>query len=265
MERENIDASGPTGWGPFRFISDRIQNKILVAFLALAIIPLLALVVIAYFTSTDALMKRSYTSLEGVRSMKANIIQDYFFERQTDLVAVTDAVRTLRQQAADKLTTVMNIKKERIERYFNERAANLSILAANPAVINAMAAFENAPGAAGGEEWQKAARVHGGFFKKVREISGHRDILLASSGGKILFSVDQASDPGKNLKTGALKESPAGRAFTRGLAGVVIEDFGKRADGEMSAFIAAPVKAADRTLGVVMAEISIDRIDAIMA
>ncbi|MGD8837552.1 MAG: hypothetical protein PVJ19_21605, partial [Desulfobacteraceae bacterium] len=67
---------------PHKFIVGSIHRKQLVAFLVIALIPLLGLGVASYSIATHLLMDKATKQLEGIRKLKSSRVQAYFSERR---------------------------------------------------------------------------------------------------------------------------------------------------------------------------------------
>ncbi len=253
-------------WRPVSAIIESIRNKLLFWFLILSVIPLVALGATAFYIASNSLTAKSFDQLDALQTSKATTIQNYFNERKGDVAVLVETVGTLREEAFDELNAVQTIKKNQIEGYFAERLGDVSVLSSNPTVAEALVAFEEAPGDIGGPEWQAVEQSYGPWLKQYKEEYGYYDLFLVGSNGEVLYTVEKESDFGQNFRTGALQDSPAGKAFQSGLSALNIQDFEsyEPSAGAPAAFVAAPIKSGSRTDGVVMVQISTDQINAIM-
>jgi methyl-accepting chemotaxis protein len=247
-------------------IGSSIRNKLLVALLMLALIPLIAMAVISRNTTTGALMAKASDNLEAVSANKATAIERYLYKSESDLNVLVETVKVLRQEAFDQLRSVRTIKEGQIEDYFAGRLVDIKGLAANPSVISALTAFREVTGKVGGKQWRRVRRDHAPWLANFTETYGYIDLFLVSTNGRVLYTVEEESDLGRNLLTGKLKDSPAGKAFRRGLKAAAIQDFELyEPSGDVpAAFVAAPIRSGGRTRGVVMVHLPIDQINQIM-
>jgi len=250
----------------FRGIRRSIRSKLLVAFLVLALTPIIILSYLSYQTLSTTQMDNAKEKMDSVKTNKANTIQTYFEDRFVDLNVLVDTVETLRLEAFLKLESIANIKRQQVEAYFNERLSDVRVLAANPVLKNALKGFSNVNTAIGSQEWKAMERLHAPYLVKFKEFYGYYDLLLVREDGQVVYTAAQESDLGTNLKTGKFKDSPAGKAFRKGLKELSVQDFGlyEPIGDEPVGFIAAPVTIDSRTQGVVMVQISGDQINAIM-
>jgi len=255
-----------SGFGSIGTGGKSIRTKLLVAFLALALIPLVVVGIITLTTSSDALMSKAFDNLEAVRANKTQAIENFLYRSESDMSILLEIVKTLRQKAFDQLTAVRTIKKGQIEDYFSDRLADVRVLATNPVVVDGLSAFKKADSKIRDAKWQAVERIYGPWMAKFIEEYGYIDLFLISDNGQVLYTVEKASDLGQNLKTGKLKDSPAGKAFNGGLTKPTVQDFGlyEPSGDAPAAFIAAPVKAGKKTIGVAMVQIPIHQINAIM-
>jgi len=250
----------------FQRIRRSIRSKLLVAFLLIGLTPIIILSYLSYQMLSTSQMESAKEKMDSVKTNKAKIIQSYFEDRFVDLNVLVDMVETLRLDAFRKLKSIADIKKQQVEAYFNERLSDISVLAENPVLKNALKAFSDVSTATGSQEWMAVERLHASYLVKFKEFYGYYDLFLVAEDGRVVYTAAQESDLGTNLKTGKLKDSPAGKAFEKGFKELTVQDFGvyEPVGDEPVGFIAAPIKSGSRTLGVVMLQISIDQINAIM-
>ena len=254
------------GLGSIGLGGKSIRTKLLVALLVLALIPLIVVGIITLTTSSKALTSKAFDNLEAVRANKTLAIENFLYRSESDMNILLETVKTLRQEAFDQLTAVRTIKKGQIEDYFTARLSDVRAFSTNPVVIKGLAAFKKVTGKIGGSKWQAVERTYGPWMAKFIEEYGYIDLFLISDKGQVLYTVEKASDLGQNLKTGKLKDSPAGKAFKGGLTTPTVQDFGvyEPSGDAPAAFIAAPVMVGGKTMGVAMIQIPIQQINAIM-
>jgi len=251
---------------PFAAIAKRIRMKLLVSVLALALIPILTIGLIAYTTSSNALMKKAFDNLEAVRANKITAIENFLYKSESDMNILLETVKTLRQESFNELKAVRTIKTKQIENYFATRLTDVTALATNPAVINALNRFNNVKGKIYGAEWRAVEKTYAPWFTQFIEQYDFIDLFIISNKGQVLYTAEQSSDLGQNLITGKLKNSSAGKAFRAGLKAPVLKDFElyEPSGNAPAAFVAAPIKVGRITQGVAMLQIPIEQINAIM-
>ena len=59
-------------------ITSKIRNKLVLAFLVVALVPLVALAIVLHNNSAGALTEQAFSQLDAVRKIKASQIQQYF-------------------------------------------------------------------------------------------------------------------------------------------------------------------------------------------
>ena len=85
------------------FKNMKLGTKLILAFLAVGVIPFAVIGITSLVKSSDALSKQAYGSLEAVRGIKKTQIESFFNERQGDMGVLVETVGTLRKEAFDKL------------------------------------------------------------------------------------------------------------------------------------------------------------------
>jgi len=239
------------------FKNMKLGTKLLMAFLAVGVIPFAVIGISSLWESSDALSESAFGQLAGVRGIKKNQIENFFKERQGDMSVLTDMVATLQQDAFEKLEAIQEIKKAQIEGYFLERMGDISVLSKNDIVSVALnefdAAFTAANGKVGGNFWAHAEEKFGPWLKQYQDEYGYYDLFLISMAGNVVYSTAKESDLGQNLETGQLKNSPLGKCFKEARTGIVLQDFEPYApsNDQFCAFIGAPIKKGNELIGVV--------------
>ncbi len=186
------------------------------------------------------------------------------------LLSLNKARSSLDSAAFNQLVSIQSIKKGQIENYFNERFGDVTVLAGNPTVAEAMVNFEEAFEAegdrAGGSLWTAVEHDYGPWLTQYNNEYGYYDLFLISSDGDIVFTVAKESDFGQNVINSALSTSSLGICFKKAQAGSALADFQPYApsNGEPAAFIGAPVEHEGETVGVVALQIPLDAINNIM-
>lgn len=248
----------------------KMKPKLTVLFLLVGLIPL---IIVGWWSSrvaTNQLMAKTYAQLENVRELKKAQIDRFFNERNGDILVLNEMIATLRRKAFQKLTAVRQLKKYQIETYFQERQDDVTLLAANATLAQALKAFQQAFEIEGrsvnGAQWQTLAATYTPWFSQYKDRYGYDDLLLISQNGDVVYSLLQNADLGQNLVTGSLKGSPLGKCFEKAAKRLTLQDFEPYAPSgnTPTAFIAAPVKQADQTIGVVALPLPIAKINSIM-
>ncbi len=109
----------------------KLSTKLLLAFLAVGVIPAAVIGLLSLSKSSAALQQQAYNQLIGMRDVKKAQIEQFFAERHGDMGVLTETVATLRTEAFAKLDAVQAIKKSQIEGYFSERLGDISVLSSS--------------------------------------------------------------------------------------------------------------------------------------
>lgn len=248
----------------------KMKPKLTTLFLLVGLIPLAIVGWWSSWIATNQLMAKSYAQLENVRELKKAQIDRFFTERQGDIQVLNEMIATLRREAFQKLTAVRQLKKYQIETYFKERQDDVTLLAANVTLAQALEAFtqafETEQGKVGGAQWQMLAATYTPWLSQYKDRYGYEDILLISRTGDVMYSLRQNADLGQNVATGSLKDTPLGKCFRGARRRLTLQDFEPYAPvgNTPTAFLAAPVKKDDQTIGVVALPLPIAKINIIM-
>lgn len=164
----------------------------------------------------------------------------------------------IQEQVFSKLVAVRDIKKIQIETYFEEREANLHVLASS---VISLLDF-NSP-----QLLVDSAHQFDAYFNQVIKAYGYYDFFLIDEQGTIFYSAFKESDYQTNLLTGDYKNSNLAGLFTKVKANGVfsMSDFKPYApsNGDPAGFIALPIKTQQGKI-IVALQLSIDRINSVM-
>ncbi|MDM8516964.1 methyl-accepting chemotaxis protein [Desulfobacterales bacterium HSG16] len=254
------------GGGLISFFTESIRNKLVASLLSLALLLLLLMAGANFVITKKALRENAKDTLEVAQKNKTIAIRKHFADRRSDMEALVETSKALRADAFNRLKSLQQLKKNLIETYFTERLRDVSVMSEMPVSIDALVAFERVSGSIGGPSWREIEQAYGPSMTKFSESFGYYDVYIISENGEILYTVTQESDLGQNLKTGDLKESPAAKAFEKGLSELSFQDFEPYApaDDIPAAFISAPIKVGGSIKGVFMVQVSVDQINYVM-
>ena len=115
--------------------------KLVIAFLAVGVIPFAVTGTVSLFKASKALSRQSFNQLEAVRGIKKTEIEKFFDERQGDMGALVETVGTLRQEAFSKLVAVREVKRAAVERYFQSINDQILTFSEDRMIVDAMKAF----------------------------------------------------------------------------------------------------------------------------
>ncbi|MDA3851751.1 MAG: hypothetical protein PF447_10820 [Spirochaetaceae bacterium] len=81
----------------------KLQTRLLAFFLILGLSPLLSIGIVSSLIAGRSLMEQSYFQLEGMREVKKSQLQNYFSERQGDVMVLTDIVSAFQNRGEQRL------------------------------------------------------------------------------------------------------------------------------------------------------------------
>ena len=244
-----------------------VTAKIIVLFVLAGVIPLIAIGVLSYITSSKALRVQAFNQLQGVREIKKAQIQQVFQDRADDMGVLVDTVNTLREEAINKLIAVREIKKTQIETYFRDRLTLMNDVQMNLRFTGGIGLFAEAyKGGIESPQYQELSKTREKGFSLFMENFGFYDVFLIDPEGNVVYTVCKESDLGANLINGPLSNSGLARVFQKSKNQNAIEDFTwYEPSKEPAAFIAAPLKDANGNyVGCAAFQISLKDVNKIM-
>jgi methyl-accepting chemotaxis protein len=258
----------------------KLSTKLLIAFLAVGVIPASVIGLLALNKSSKVLEQQSYNQLIGMRDVKKAQIEQFFAERQGDMGVLMETVGTLREEAFSKLESVRQIKKSQIESYLQEAVLNMEVFARSRDTAELYSKLveyhiatdtkEDGPYDVSTPEYQAIWSDLGSNITQFQEDSGFYDVfMICAKHGHVMYTATRESDLGTNLCYGPYKTSNLAdlREKVVSTQGSAIVDFAPYAPskGEPSAFAGAPICDAEgQIVGVMAVQLSIDRINQIM-
>ena len=115
-----------------------------VLFSLAAVVPFLIICVLAVTTARNSFVQDKFEQLTSIREIKKSQIERFFEARKNDMSVLVETVGTLRKDALGKLEAVRQTKKNQIESYINERMEDVVILAMNDQVVKSLVGFDQA-------------------------------------------------------------------------------------------------------------------------
>ncbi len=247
-----------------------LTQKLILLLLAVGLLPFAINAVASYYQTSAALEITAQAQLEGIREMKKNQIAGYLDERLGDVQMMGQLVQSLRHEAELKLKAVEGTKVQALLRYFAKRQADTLMLASSPSTINAIQEFSEAyreeGQRVGGSLWNGYKEKYGTWYRSFSTGHGYYDLFLISANGDVVYTNAEEADLGKNLVSGALKDSGLGRLFAKAQKGVALEDYSAYApsNNQQAIFVGAPILEEGRFLGVAALQISTKDVDGIV-
>jgi methyl-accepting chemotaxis protein len=227
---------------PYKTIAGSIRRKQVIAFLVVALIPLLAMGVVLYRTATSALMDQATEQLAGIRKLKTHMVQDYFAERRKDLQQLADTLSHFYEVGSDKIQAI-----EKKENSSETDVTNTIKAAVSPL-------------------------IHGGqtdMIKHYKQKSAFENIYLIGKSGYVFHAANHGADRYTNLITGPFKNTNLAKLTTEVLKtnsfGMADFEIYMPAQNAPAAFMAQPVMFKGEVKFIVAVQLSIRQIDAVAA
>ncbi len=242
----------------------KINVKIIIAFLAIGIIPLVISGYLSSSRSAKALTAGSFHQLHSIQAIKQKQIESYFKERQGDMAVLKETVDEFRQAAVEKAAAVQHNKIAALQVLTGQWFVDIQAQQSRSICTKAMAHYKNyLDTGVASAEYKRFATIIDGFTRAT----GYFDFFVIDMDGTVVYSQAKEADYKTNLVRGPYKDSNLARAFNRAIKGeTAFEDFSPYApsNNEPAAFIAAPIISGGTQSGVVALQISMEKIQAIM-
>ncbi|HET9264672.1 MAG TPA: SpoIIE family protein phosphatase [Vicinamibacterales bacterium] len=165
------------------------------------------------------------------------------------------AERALRSQVTTGLYAIARRQANEIATYVREREQNVATLSRMPGTIDALEELGRAfAGDGQGPALDTLDRQYRPFLSYYQEAFGYDDLLLALRDGSVVFSARRRQAVGTNLRADPHRTTGLGVAFDRirTLLEIDFSDFAPSGEGDVAAFLAAPVLEENTLLGVVI-------------
>ncbi|BHH82466.1 methyl-accepting chemotaxis protein [Desulforhopalus sp. 52FAK] len=252
-----------------------LSKKLILSFLAVGIIPLIAVAIISMQQSGSALSEQAFNQLVLVREIKKSQIERFFNERQGDMGVLLETAAAMESSGMDRLTIAQELKKTQIEEYFLSLEDQFSTLKSNPLIRQALVwfggAFEDSGNKVLTPEWLSLAEKYDPQMKAVMEQYGWYDIFLMDTDGNIVYTVAREPDLGMSIHDGVLKGSGLEKAFTEALKAspdeLVLADFEPYgpSNGNQAGFMVAQVlDDYGNIIGLIAFQLPTDKINEIV-
>ncbi len=120
----------------------KLSHKLLVAFLAVGVIPAAVIGLLAVQRSSKAMEQQSYNQLTGIRDVKKGQIERFFDERQNDMAALVGNVEAIRSESLAKLSGLREARRREVERYFESIENQVVTFSEDRMIVEAMRDFK---------------------------------------------------------------------------------------------------------------------------
>ena len=169
----------------------------------------------------------------------------------------------LHDQVTSNLYAMARRQANQLATYVREREQNVATLSRMPGTIDALEDFQRAKI---GREVDPAVdildRQYRPFLSYYQEAFGYDDLTLVLPEGRVVFSSKRRVPVGGDLRADPHRTTGLGVAFDRirTLLEIDISDFAPSGDGDVAAYLGAPVLGKNRFLGVVLLRLNTSEI-----
>jgi len=195
------------------------------------------------------------------------------------VLSVSKSKDALVKNSYNNLTTVRDMKKNQIERFFSERVGDIHVLAHSKDLLDfadelisrgdTLAIPSDSSFPVDDEMIKEITAGHESFFQNYMKEYGYYDIFIISpNDGHVVYSAAKESDYGAALKLGTLKDSGLAEVWNKVLKNnkstyVDMKPYAPSA-GAPAMFLGTPVKNGDKTNAILVFQISDQAINDIM-
>ncbi len=245
------------------FKNIHLRTKLLIAFLAIGIVPLAIIGSVAVLIARDALSKFAFGQLESVREVKKTHLEMFFQERERNMSALVETVSIFKQTAIDQMRSIQEVKKAQVEETVQQWMHDITVLS-QETTLQDMQDFElllDEERVVKMSTFDLFEEYHfGDSLQQFTREYGYADLLLITNTGDIAYTVKRGPDLGKNVLDGSLQRSSLNACFQQALHGIAVQDFApySASDNHYMAFVAAPVFNAEHEALVGIVTLKID-------
>ncbi|MBD3166523.1 HAMP domain-containing protein [bacterium] len=184
------------------------------------------------------------------------------------LVGINKSSTALETSAKNQLTAIQTVKAGQVERFFNERMGDISVLSHDPTVILGADRMFEAYRRYGmdSDSYREVSEDIGPFLTEYEKTYGYYDVFLINPDGDIVWTVEKESDLGQNIPSSSLSRTSIATAFSKGKSQPSFADFGwYEPSNDAASFVAAPLKdRRGKLIGVLAFQVPLDSINTIM-
>lgn len=193
--------------------------------------------------------------------------------------SISKTTEALINQSYNSLTSVRDIKKDRIESFFKERVEDIQVLARSEnlfGIINDLKQVHDELNVESHDSFpvtdpkvQDITAMHESFFQGYIKDYGYYDVfVICKEHGHVMYTAAKESDYGTNLSNGNLKNSGLAEVWRKTLANgrptfVDMKPY-KPSNNDPAMFLGTPVREKGNVVGVLVFQISDEAINKIM-
>jgi methyl-accepting chemotaxis protein len=178
-------------------------------------------------------------------------------------------VPSIRNEFANHLVSVREIKKLQIQNFFQKKYGDIHVLSKNPIVVQSLPRFSNAFKSGGFDdaEYKQVDTYYGPLLEHFLRQYGYNNIFFVDTDGNVVFGVKRDEYIGTNLYSGDYSSFTIGEVFKEGLSNVKFSDLAWCEETKDFIFMgASPVyDITNKLLGVVICETPYSAIDSFLS
>lgn len=178
-------------------------------------------------------------------------------------------VPSIRNEFANHLVSVREIKKLQIQNFFQKKYGDIHVLSKNPIVVQSLPRFSNVFKSGGFDdaEYKQVDTYYGPLLEHFLRQYGYNNIFFVDTDGNVVFGVKRDEYIGTNLYSGDYSSFTIGEVFKEGLSNVKFSDLAWCEETKDFIFMgASPVyDITNKLLGVVICETPYSAIDSFLS
>jgi len=118
-----------------------LKTKLFIVLLVMRLLPFAVIGLISIVISNRSLSSVAFSQLEGIREIKKARMESFFNERKANMDILAETTAVMTQQAFEKFGMVQSIKKARLQNYLERCVLDISVISKNAIVGKALGAF----------------------------------------------------------------------------------------------------------------------------
>ncbi len=237
----------------------RLATKLPVVITGAAFVMAIVIGSISYFTAKQMTYNLIEKNFAAVLEAKTDELKNYLATIEEDLKVEATSKETISALKAFDAAwqTVEGDKTKTLQETYIEK---------NP---HPLGQKEKLISANDGTAYDAIHKFHHGKFRNLLESRGYYDIFLINKKGDLVYSVFKELDYATNLNNGKYKNSDLGNAFRAAMNGNEISFFDFKpyapSHGAPASFMSIPIIDNGTTIGALVFQMPIDRINKVMA
>ncbi|MFA6600815.1 MAG: PAS domain S-box protein [Candidatus Omnitrophota bacterium] len=183
-------------------------------------------------------------------------------------LAYDTAKNQLREEIVDKMVIMAEDRASDIEQYVSVKEQSLKLMATRPTIMAALEDFHRIfrESGLGSTDYAAVDERIRPVLTAAQAVEGFEDLALVSPGGDVLFSMSRGKDFGTNYKTGPFRDSAAAKVFrlATSLLSTEISEFEPHpGSGGSSVYLAAPFFRSGHMIGAAVLRMNNEEISAL--